>query len=240
MLLIVALALHTCGHPARIIRRADRADSAYLALGRRYAAVGRFGRLGDGTLIAGNWVVTAAHVARAAQRRGLPFEVGGRAYAIGRVVLNPEWTEMGPHDVGLVQLTERVEGVTPIGLYRESGERALTAVLVGHGGTGTGASRARSEDGRARGATSRIDSTDASWLYFSFDAPPSGTDLEGAPGPGDSGGPAIVEVAGTPLVAGVSVAGYDGRDGPGSYGAVDVFTRISTHLAWIDSVLTHS
>ena len=28
-----------------------------------------------------------------------------------------------------------------------------------------------------------------------------------------------------------------GRDGPGSYGAVDVFTRVSTHVRWIDSVM---
>ncbi|HUQ46806.1 MAG TPA: trypsin-like serine protease [Gemmatimonadaceae bacterium] len=67
--------------------------------------------------------------------------------------------------------------------------------------------------------------------------PPSGTDLEGAPGRGDSGGPALITIAGKAYVAGVSSAGYDGVDGPGSYGAVDVFTRVSTHAAWIDSVM---
>jgi hypothetical protein len=44
-------------------------------------------------------------------------------------------------------------------------------------------------------------------------------------------------VAGRQQIAGISSAGFDGRDGPGSYGAVDVFTRVSTHAAWIDSVM---
>ena len=55
--------------------------------------------------------------------------------------------------------------------------------------------------------------------------------------PGDSGGPALITVAGKTYIAGVSSAGYDGVDGPGSYGAIDVFTRVSTHAAWIDSVM---
>ena len=94
-----------------------------------------------------------------------------------------------------------------------------------------------SPDGRIRGATSRVDSTSAAWLYFSFDAPPKGTDLEGAPGPGDSGGPAFLMTGSTPAIAGISSAGFDGESGPGSYGAVDVFTRVSSHAAWIDSIV---
>lgn len=82
-----------------------------------------------------------------------------------------------------------------------------------------------------------MDSADAAWLYFSFDAPPAGTKLEGAPGPGYSGGPALIQKNGKVYVAGVSSAGYDGHAGPDSYGAIDVFTRVSTHAAWIDSVV---
>jgi hypothetical protein len=39
------------------------------------------------------------------------------------------------------------------------------------------------------------------------------------------------------FVAGVSSAGYDGVSGPGSYGAIDVFTRVSTNTDWIDKVM---
>jgi hypothetical protein len=163
--------------------------------------------------------------------------IGADSYAIDRVAVHPAWRELGPHDIGLIRLARAVRGVSPMVLYRGASERGTIATIVGHGGTGRGNSRERTEDGRARAATSRVDSVSAAWLYFSFDAPPSGTDLEGAPGPGDSGGPAIITAEGAAAVAGISSAGYDGRDGPGSYGAIDVFTRVSTHVTWIDSVM---
>ena len=219
-----------------IVRRADRADGRYLEAGARYPAVVALGRAGDATLIAPQWLLTAAHVAAAVAGRPT-VEIAGKTYPIERVAIHPAWRELGPHDVGLVRLARPVQGVKPLGLYRGRGERGLIATIVGHGGAGRGDSRERTEDGRARAATSRVDSASAAWLYFSFDAPPSGTDLEGAPGPGDSGGPAVLRVNGSDLVGGVSSAGFDGRDGPGSYGAVDVFTRVSTHAAWVDSVM---
>jgi hypothetical protein len=219
-----------------IIRRADRPDTRYLAAGSKYSAVIALGHVGDATLIAPQWLLTAGHVANAFKNRP-SVEIAGRAYRIERVAVHEAWRELGPHDVGLVRLAEPVGGVAPIALYRGRAERGAVATIVGHGGSGTGASRQRAEDGRARAATSRVDSVSTAWLYFSFDAPPNGTDLEGAPGPGDSGGPAIISLGGRPQVAGVSSAGFDGRDGPGSYGAVDVFTRVSTHVAWIDSVM---
>lgn len=39
------------------------------------------------------------------------------------------------------------------------------------------------------------------------------------------------------FVAGVSSAGQPGRDGPGSYGAMDYFTRVSSHLEWLRAVM---
>jgi hypothetical protein len=219
-----------------IIRRADRDDARYLAAGARYPAVLALGRAGGATLIAPDWLLTAGHVAAAVRQRG-SITIMGREYPVQRVDIHGDWRELGPHDIGLVRLGRPVERVKPLGLYRGGQERGAVATLVGHGGAGRGDSRARTEDGRTRAATSQVDSVSAAWLYFSFDAPPGGTDLEGAPGPGDSGGPAIIRVNGADLVAGISSAGFDGREGPGSYGAVDVFTRVSTHVGWIDSVM---
>ena len=48
----------------------------------------------------------------------------------------------------------------------------------------------------------------------------------------------MIERSGKTYIAGVSSAGYDGENGPGTYGAVDVFARVSTHAGWIDSVMT--
>ena len=222
-----------------IVRRADRDDAQYLAAGARYPAVVALGRVGDATLIAPRWLLTAGHVADGI-RRGRPstdITIAGEKYRIDAVIVHPAWRELGPHDIGLIRLDRAVGNLTPVALHRGRAERGVLAMLVGHGGNGRGDSPERAEDGRARAATSRIDSTSTAWLYFSFDAPPGGSDLEGAPGPGDSGGPAIIVSNGIPAVAGISSAGFDGRSGPGSYGAVDVFTRVSTYAAWIDSVM---
>ena len=234
---VLALVLPTSNS---IIRRDDRPDSAYCNLGSQARALVSIGRAGDGTLIGSRWVLTAGHVARSLSERQPEMrsvDVGGVTYAVKATFVHPEWTEMGPHDIGLLYLERPVAGVIPALLYRDDAEKGIVATLLGHGMTGTGATSDRIEDGRARGATSRIDSVDARWLYFSFDAPPSGTELEGALGAGDSGGPALAVIDGKTFIVGVSSAGYDGKDGPGSYGAVDVFTRVSTHADWIDKVM---
>ncbi len=222
-----------------IVRRHDVADTAYVAYGRRFSAVGHIGRLGDATLIAPQWVLTAAHVAAAAVRRSPQpaVTVNGRSYAVDRVHVHPSWTEMGPHDIALVRLATPVAGVTPIPVARARPAPSRVATLVGHGATGTGDSRVRLEDGLRRAATSRIDSVTASAVFISFTPGAEGSPLEGAPGAGDSGGPLLLSEGGAWRVVGVSSAGYDGELGPGSYGAVDVFTRVDSHAGWIDSVL---
>jgi hypothetical protein len=226
---------------SQIIRRSDRPDSAYCNLGSQAKTLVSIGRDGDGTLIGSRWVLTAAHVARSVSNREpvmRSVEIGGATYAVEQAFVNPEWKELGPHDIGLLYLSRPVTGVIPALLYRDTAEKGLVATLLGHGQTGNGATQDRVDDGKARGATSRVDSVDSQWLYFSFDSPPAGTDLEGAPGAGDSGGPAMVVIDKMSFVAGVSSAGYDGVSGPGSYGAVDAFSRVSTNADWIDKVMS--
>ena len=86
-LTLVITAAATAHRPAPIVRRHDRPDSAYVALARRFPAVGSIGRIGDATLIARKWVVTAAHVARAAADRAtLPAVRGmGKPASVVRV-----------------------------------------------------------------------------------------------------------------------------------------------------------
>lgn len=223
---------------ARIVRRADVADAEYVALGSRFPGVVPIGRLGDAALIAPRWLLTAAHVARGVQRSGLAtVRVGGREIALSAVHVHPDWRELGDHDIALLQLAEPAGDVPVLPVSRGARDAGRIATLVGHGAHGTGDDRSRREDGLRRGATSLVDSASAAWLFFSFDAPPAGTPLEGAPGPGDSGGPALLEEDGRYVVAGVSSAGFDGTLGPATYGAVDVYTRVATHLPWIDSVM---
>lgn len=226
--------------PAIIIRH-DRTDARYLALGARYPSVVKVGRrMGDGTLIDARWVVTAAHVAAGVMRRTATPAVfiGDREVRIARAYVHPRWVEMGPHDIGLLELADPVNDVMPIAPCRSGGERGRVAILVGHGATGRGNERARTEDGLKRGATNRIEIANETHLIFRFDAPPRGTDLEGIPGPGDSGGPAILNRDAHSCIAGVSSAGEAGENGPGTYGALDYFTRVSRYTAWLDSVQT--
>jgi hypothetical protein len=122
-------------------------------------------------------------------------------------------------------------------LYDGRDERGKIAVLVGHGMAGVGNSTDRADDGRRRAATNRVEQADPLMLVFTFDAPPAGTDLEGIPGRGDSGGPALIDVNGQTCIAGVSSAGGPGANGPGTYGARDYFVRVSSHVAWIRKVM---
>lgn len=220
-----------------IIVRHDVAEERYRALGEKFPAVSNFGRAGEGTLVGDAWVLTAAHVA-AGMRRDVQIRFGDDSYGVDRINTHPEWKEMGGHDIALVRLSRSVTGVAPLPLYERQDESGRQVVFVGHGGTGTGLTGPqRPEDGLKRGATNMVDSADADWLFFRFDAPPSGTELEGISGPGDSGGPALIEIAGAHYVAGISVWGKPGPNGRGTYGATEGYTRVSTHASWLRAVM---
>ena len=218
--------------------RHDREDSRYLELGKQFTAICALGRAGDGTLIAPNWILTAAHVANGLQNRGLlKANCGNAEYEIEQVFIHPEWVEMGAHDIALLKLKKAVVGIKPIAIYPNSNELAQIATIVGHGDTRMGNGGAWISDGKLRAATSKIDRADKQWIYLTFDEPPKATDLEGAPGRGDSGGPAILFVKNKPYLAGISSLGTDGKNGPATYGAEDSFVRVSAHKTWISNVL---
>ncbi len=218
--------------------RHDREDSRYLELGRQFTAVCALGKAGDGTLIAPNWILTAAHVANGLQNRGrLKATCGNADYEIEQVFIHPEWVEMGAHDIALLKLKKAVVGIKPIAIYTNPNELARMATIAGHGDTRTGNGGKWISDGKLRAATSKIDRIDEKWIYLTFDEPPKATDLEGAPGRGDSGGPAILFVKKKPYLAGISSLGTDGKNGPATYGAEDSFVRVSAYKTWISNVL---
>lgn len=235
----IVVVLGTLVADAEIVRRHDRPDSDYLELGARFPAVAKLGgRMGDGTLIRPQWILTAAHVADGMLRRDAPSVViEGVSYEARDIYLHPSWRQMGPHDIALLRLDRPVEGVAPMLLYRGSGEEGEVATLVGHGMNGEGLTGPDGEDGLRRGATNRVERADERHLLFVFDEGDAGTRLEGIPAGGDSGGPALLVVDGEYQIAGVSSMGEPGRNGPATYGARDYFGRVSTHLGWVDGVL---
>jgi hypothetical protein len=75
-------------------------------------------------------------------------------------------------------------------------------------------------------------------LITSFDAPPNGTELEGAGGGGDSGGPLLLEGTDGVQLVGVN-SGGSGEPGKsaGKYGSFDTAARISTRRDWLARVM---
>jgi hypothetical protein len=119
----------------------------------------------------------------------------------------------------------------PFELYRDRDELGQVLFIVGTGDfarVGTPWIRA---DGSRRAVTNRVDDAGPRRLFLTFDMGDAATEFEGIGGPGDSGGPAVLERGGKRFVAGVS-SGSMGK--PGQYGAIDVYTRVSSYIDWIE------
>ncbi len=224
-----------------VVFRHDRSDSAAIALGAPFAAVGRLVPDGSGTLIAPTWVATAAHVA-ARVRAGSTIAFGESTATVKRVVIHPEGTSkpgVPPEvDLALVELDAPVVGIEPVALYRGRDELGKTLTIVGSGDFGNPRAPLARADGRRRAVTNVVSDAGPRRFFLRFDAPPAGTASEGVGGPGDSGGPALWEHDGKIFLVGVSSASMDGK--PGQYGVTDVYTRVGSYVRWIDETMMGS
>ena len=221
-----------------IVIRHDRPSERYERLAEPYPAVVDL-RLpgGAGTLIAPEWVLTAAHAVTGV-RPGhvLGLSDGGEA-RVADVHSHPDG-RAGHHDVALLRLVAPVRGIRPLPPYRGSSEADSVMTFVGRGGFGDGLTGPGRSDGRVRAATNRVERVGQRHLEFRFDPPETATDLEGISGPGDSGGPALLAVDGETFVAGVS-SGQDSRaqGREGVYGVREFYMRVSSYLEWIDATI---
>ena len=193
---------------------------------------------GGCTLIAPQWVLTAAHVVHHMSAGSGRVRFGDREYAIDKIIIHPEG-KVQPNrppdvDMALMRLKESVDGVKPAALYRGDDEKEQTVYIVGSGDVGDGKSRPRRSDGKRRAATNTIDRVDDDRVFIGFDEPPGGTRLEGVGGPGDSGGPLFVENDDGIQIIGVS-SGSMGKEG--RYGLTDVYVRVSTKIDWIEKTI---
>ncbi|HEY0031572.1 MAG TPA: trypsin-like serine protease [Bacteroidia bacterium] len=227
-----------------LVVRHDVPEEKFISLAKEYPEICHFSN-GEGVYIGDGWIMTAGHIGKdllADQLNGRPTTVtcNGNAYQFGLVIVHPAFSDLDKglsNDVSLV----RIQGDNPVlsglELYSGGDEKGKEIVIVGSGDVGNGQTGPQKWDKITRAATYKVDSTDAQWLSFVFDAPGTAnvTDMEGVSGPGDSGGPAIINKDGKRYLAGIS-SHQKGQDkfGKGRYGVREFYTRISSCKDWID------
>jgi secreted trypsin-like serine protease len=264
---VCAFVLLSAAEARAIVTRHDVDDLRYIELGDR--SRGSLVQLGlpaqddhapmlysgMGTLIAPDWVVTAAHAAEYMQQNppanGAPQFVyyKGRGYAVASIVLHPQYdNEHYANDIALIHLTRAVRAPELACLYDRDDEVGKVVTLVGSGLPGNGRDGPQADpDGRVRGATVRVGAAEDTVITWRFHAPGERgvTALEGISGPGDSGGPALIQTPAGFCIAGVSSAqrievqtDADSQPvghppGEGHYGVTEAYARVSRYVAWI-------
>lgn len=248
MKLSIAICLSAFLFFSFIVRRHDINDQEYLKLARQFENNVCNLNLPDGnaTFLSKEWLVTAAHVAVDIETKFKNGEAHfinfmGKKYKVGKVVLHKEWKKNKRHDIALVHLSEPVADAQPVELYQRKDEVGKLIYIVGNAGIGNGKEGLEKKtDWKYRAATNRIDEVNDYFVKFIFDSVETNSDalteLEGASGPGDSGGPAFVKEDNKLYLIGVgSTQSTKNTNGvEGIYGVVEQYMRVSNYSDWIN------
>ncbi len=258
-LLAFPLASLALSAASAVVIRHDVPDSAYLVPASEFPALIDLPDEGHGVLISNQWIVTAAHATQ-----WHPVEqvmVNGQCRSVEKVIVHPGYKKAprvpptgdtapfmaamaSNDDIALIKLSQPLNDVTPVAMFRTSDEQGHLGKLYGKGATGNGLNGQdmhSSHRGALRRAYNRVSSADGKWLTYTFDPGPKGHRLEGTSASGDSGGPLLIKVNGKWTLAGLTAWQFAKGDisefQPGRYGQVSYLTRISHYADWADSVI---
>lgn len=172
----------------------------------------------------------------------------------------------GGYDVAMLKLPRPFRGVKPAALYTDRDEVGKVITTLGYGTTGDGTTGNLLPAGTRRAGQNTIDATAAliqvpgyampplaigsdRTVLYDFDSPSATTStigsakplhLEYSGAPGDSGGGAFVLAGSGSRILGVVSRGYSPNGRAQSvYGTTAVYTRVSSNLDWIRSVMAN-
>jgi len=240
---ILLLVLHTFVAQAIIMRHDVDRDQYLLDPYDYQSAINAAGdnrapNICSATLIAPRWGLTAAHCID--EKLGQSVEKFGKLtilddlIAIKTIHPHPAYGN-NIHDIALIELHEPVYSIEPTPPYEGSDELGATLKLAGYGDFGNAVEGLYpfNEPLPLRGADNVTSLVNEYHLGFIFENPDDGNSLplEGVGGPGDSGGPAYIEIGTGRYIAGVS------SNGNWRYGDSDYYTRVSQELGWIKEVM---
>jgi len=194
-----------------------------------------------GTLIASDWVLTAAHCVADGPATGLHVRfddpdvndaAGGLVVAVSEVHSHPDFDwDAWDNDIALVRLATPVTDRAPTPIHRDQTPAATAVIDVGYGvadNNDGGGGLLRSVDKVTADCAGANDPTVSGDVLICMDA----SDGRGSCF-GDSGGPTFARINGTLVVAGVTSGGTGDLCGAGW----DLYTSVFAELAFVDTTM---
>ncbi len=241
-----------------IIIRHDKGYGSYLVRESQFPAVFFLERQANrkvcvATLIHFQWAITAAHCTEQtslseslAKRSSFEVTVANRERIIDSMVIHPQYSpgNVAEVDLALLHFNSPIDYPPAISLNNTGDELHSAVTLLGWGFFGLGTTGRQYDDGQFRKARNRIEAAGRR-LRIRFDDPrnpdSAAMELEGMPGLGDSGGPALLDSAEGWVLAGVAVGELEGEgfseETQGAYGSIAIYERISRHQDWIQRTI---